>query len=268
MDLLSRTASHESAASVSKSQTESLNGDMPDSALDTSGSSSPNNASKNPPSLASTGRAPSHSLLTAPQNLSGPSRKSRFADAGTVGGNVGRASISMPPPATKPSSIYKPANVRRPTGAQNPSDSKDGKASFDGTAEERLIGEGALPEELEKITSSHSVPTSEPHSPSAHSDSSLKPTSLTSNKAGDRLSFSSLYSLGSAIYNGTTGPTSAPPSAASSTAGSVKSVEQATPTTASMSPSLAPSKGKTASSATTATDLVSVVANSQASHEG
>jgi len=262
---LSRTASRESAASSQKSQTGSLDGDLQSPAVETSGPPSPSNTSK---SLASTGRVPSHSLLTAPQGTHLPNRKSHSAEVGTVGGNTGRASISMPPPATKPSSIYKPSSVRRPTVTHNASDVKEGQNPLDGTAEERETEDTARLEDGEKSIGLLAAPTSEPQSPVSLPDSSLKPPTSTLNQPGDRLSFSSLYSLGSAIYNGATGPTSAPPSAASSTAGSVKSTEQPTPTATPMSPSLGASKGDAASLSTTATDPVSVMANSQPLHQG
>ena len=264
MDFLSRTASKDSIASNQKSQSDSLYGDMQELAAESSGPPSPSNASKAPQSLASAGRTPSHSLLTNPQTTNAPNRKSRFADIGTVGGTVGRASISMPPPATKPTSIYKPSTVRRPTGTQNPTDTRDAQAGLDDTAEERAPAEGGSPDDVEKIISTPSMPVSEPHSPSAVSDSSLKPPGSALNRPGDRMSFSSLYSLGPAIYSGAPGP----PSAASSTAGSVRSVDQSTPTTVPMSPSLGSTKGEAASLATTATDPVSVSANSQPSHQG
>lgn len=268
MASLSRTKSMESAVSNLRSGPGSLNGDMQDRSTGASGPPSPT-TTKPPRSLASTGRVPSHSLLSAPHNAAVPSRKSRFADAGTSGGNIGRASISMPPPATKPSSIYRPANVRRPTGAQSSMDSKDGRSSLDGSIEDKSFGDTAVLDDLEKSTSSQSVPASEPHSPSGISDSGLKPPGSAFNKSGDRLSFSSLYSLGSAIYNGTTGVTSPPQSTASSTAGSVKSFEHPTPIgTTLISPALGPTKGEAASSATTATAPISVVANSQTDHQG
>lgn len=268
MASLSRTTSRGSTTSKQRSLTGSLSDDMQDVATDMSGSPSPSNASKAPQSLASTGRVPSHSLLTTPQSGNVPSRKSRFVDIETVGGNTGRASISMPPPATKPSSIYRPSTVRRPTGTQNVMETKDARTSMDGTADGRTSGLTAGLEGVEQRTSPRSVPASEPQSPSAFSDTNLKPPSSSLNKPGDRLSFSSLYSLGPSMYNGAAGTTSAPLSAASSTAGSVKSFEQPTPTATSMYSSLGPGKAEAASPAMPATDPVSVTANSQPSHQG
>lgn len=114
MESLSRTTSRESVTSNEKSQARSPSRDMQDlAATDMSRPPSPSNAFEPNQPLAATSRVPSHSLLPAFQNAAVPSRKSRFADVGTIGGNIGRASVSMPPPATKSSSIYKPSTVRR-----------------------------------------------------------------------------------------------------------------------------------------------------------
>ena len=271
MSSLSRTISRESAAS-SQTFPAFPDGDGQDVAAAMSGPPSPTNA-KAGQTLASTGRVPSHSLLSAAHNAAVPNRKSRFADAGTSGGDVGRASISMPPPSTKPSSIYRPASVRRPTGARSSMDSKD--SQLDGSGEDKVKEDFNQMEILEKTLSSQSVSVVEPHSPSAVSDSGLKPPANLSTKAGDRLSFSSLYSLGSAIYNGAAAGVSSPPqSTASSTAGSVKSVEHPASAPIPISPALGPghgigpSKGEASSTVTTATDPVSVAAYSQPLHQG
>ncbi len=269
MESLSRTTSRESVTSNEKSQARSPSRDMQDlAATDMSRPPSPSNAFEPNQPLAATSRVPSHSLLPAFQNAAVPSRKSRFADVGTIGENIGRASVSMPPPATKSSSIYKPSTVRRPTASQNAMENKDGPSPLDGAIEETVVGSANGMEELERTASAQNVLVSEPHSPLGFVDSGLKPAASTLNKPGDRLSFSSLYSLSSAIHNGATGITSAPQSTASSTAGSIKSVEQFMPTVTQLSPSLGSARGEATSSATTATDPVSVIANSQASHQG
>ena len=267
MAFLSRSTSKESNASSldQKSHSGSANGDLQERVADGPEPVSPPDPPISPPSLASTGRVSSHSLLTAPHNVTPPNRKSRSADVGMANGNIGRASISMPPPATKPSSIYRPSTSRRPTNAL---DLKDGQPALDGTSDEARTRGTVGTDDGEKGPHQLGVPVSEPQSPSAHSDSSLKPQNSSLNKPGDRLSFSSLYSLGSAVYGGAAGPNSASLSAASSTAGSVKSVEQPTPTATAMSPSLGPSKPEAASVSTTATDPISVMANSQTSHQG
>jgi len=274
MATLSRTTSRGRSSSNHRSRSRSIDSDTPERRPDMSSPPSPTNSTKPGPSLASAGRVPSHSLLSAPQNAAPPSRKSRFADAGTTGTNVGRASISMPPPTTKPSSIYKPSAVRRPSAVQNAMSIKEGEAALDGTGEEKTVGDMNGLQELETTASlpgTQSGFASEPHSPAGLSDTALKPPVTNLNKQGDRLSFSSLYSLGSALYSGATGLASAPQSTASSTAGSIKSVmsEQPGPTPTPLSPSLgAAAEKEAASTATTATDPVSVTANSQPLHQG
>lgn len=269
MSSLSRTTSNGSVASNHLSVTGSADGDTQEQSTDKSAPPSSTNASRPAPSLASIGRVPSHSLLSAPKNAALPSRKSRFADVGTIGGNIGRASISMPPPATKPSSIYRPASSRRPTNFSSTMDPREVETGLDGAIEESVVDDSAGLQVLEKTTSlpgSQGVPPSEPHSPLNPSESNLKPPSSGVNKPGDRLSFSSLVSLGSAIY-GATGLSSAPQSAASSTAGSVKSAASEQPTPTPISPSLGSAKGETIAPATTATDPISVTANSQPQHQ-
>ena len=274
MATLSRTTSQESGSSNQGSRADSLEGNTQYRSANMSGPPSPSDPTKPGPSLASAGRVPSsHSLLSAPtQNAVSPSRKSRFADAGTTGTNAGRASISMPPPTTKPSSIYKPASVRRPSAMQNPSGCLSGEGTLDGTVEEGPDINGLA--DVGGTTSFSGVQsgsTSEPHSPSALSDVANKNPNPSSNKAGDRLSFSSLYSIGSALYIGATGLASAPQSKASSNAGSVKSVvsEPSTLTPTPLSPSLGAANERDAVSiATIATNPISITANTQPLHQG
>ena len=269
MASLSRTTSRGSDFSTQFSVTGSLHTDTQELNPD---SSSPHltYSTKPAPSLASTGRTPSHSLLSAPSNVALPSRKSRFADVGAVGGDIGRASISMPPPTTKPSSIYRPASSRRLTTLPSTMDFKDGETGLDGTTEEDIVGDSAVLEDLGKTTSlpgSQGAVVTEANSPLISLEPGLKPPSSGLNKPGDRLSFSSLYSLGSAIY-GAAGLSSAPQSAASSNAGSTKSAvseQPASTTPTPISQSLGSAKG---ASATTATDPISVIANSQPQHQG
>lgn len=276
MATLSRTISREGAVSNQRSRNGSVNSDSQERAAEISGPPSPTSANKPGPSLASAGRMPSHSLLSAPQNAALPNRKSRFADVGTFGGNIERASISMPPPATKPSSVYRPSTVRRPLAMQNTVEVREMEGGMDGIEEGKVSGDTSGMKDLEKTTSMTSLPgsqsasASEQHSPSAFSDSALKPPTSNLNKPGDRLSFSSLYSLGSALCSGAANLTSAPQSAASSTAGSIKSgiSDHPYPIVTPLSPSLGAGKGEAASLATTATDPVSVTANSQPLHQG
>ena len=270
MSSLSQDTTAASTASNHLSLPASLHGDTEEQTTDKSAPIVSANPSKPAPSLVSAGSVPSHSLLPAPNNVVGPSRKSRFADVGTLGGSIGRASISMPPPATKPSSIYKPASSRRPANMSNALDLREGETVFDGTVEESVGGDSAVLQDLERTTSlpgSQGAVASESQSPLVPSDSDLKPPSSGPNKQGDRLSFSSLYSLGSAIY-GAAGLSSAPPSAEGSIAGSIKSAASEQPIPMPISPSLGSAKGEAVASASTATDPISVIANSQPHHQG
>ena len=273
MATLSKTTSRESAASIDRSRTGPIDFDTQERTTDVSVPPSPTSHNRPPLSLASTGRVPSHSLLSS-QNAALPNRKSRFADVGTTGTSIGRASISMPPPAAKPSSIYKPFAVRRPSALNNSSmDIKEVEAGIDGTIEECIAIDHAGLEDIERTTSlpgSQRTSASDRPIPPGFLDAYLKASTPNLNKPGDRLSFSSLYSLGSAIYNGAAALSSAPQSTASSTTGSLQGPmsEPLAPIPVPISPFLGPGRGEAASFATTATDPVSVIANSQPLHQG
>lgn len=267
MASLSHRVSMESAASNPTSQAESASGD----AVELSNPPSPGRPEGTKPEqwLAITGRSPSHSLLSTSPNSAVANRKSRFADTGTIGGSVGRASLSMPPPPSKTSSIYRPAAARLPSNLINATGVGDAGLVLEGTKDADLLNSdyGAMAE-LQKTASlpgSQDGMAPESQSPSKLSDSGQRPPAPGLNKPGDRLSLSSIYSIGSAIYDKATG-LSAPPSATSSNAGSMKSDQQA-PTL--LSPPLGGSvKSEATSMATTATDPISVTANSQTAYHG
>ncbi|KAL8870494.1 MAG: hypothetical protein Q9174_003478, partial [Haloplaca sp. 1 TL-2023] len=166
----------------------------------------------------------------------------------------------MPPPAIKPTP-YKPSFSRQPSAGStmNPASNRE-DAKRTGSTGSQAIG-GSVTEDQERTPNIQTLPASEPCSP-LPPDSSLKlpPTASTSEPDGNRLSFSSLYSLGSAIYNGTLSGQSAPPSAASSNAGSVKNGPY-DPTSAPLSPTRSSIKSDLSAPTTTATDPVSVTAN-------
>ncbi|KAL8932813.1 MAG: hypothetical protein Q9216_006661 [Gyalolechia sp. 2 TL-2023] len=212
-------------------------------------------------------RTPSHTLLHSNLDPSITSRKSRFADAGTTEGSTGRASISMPPPANKPST-YKPSAIRRPSYGLNVGIGLEkgdkSKSSISGV---KQIDQSPVMEDNEQTPNIQTLPASEPCSPLAP-DSSLKhsASSATTENDGNRLSLSSLYSLGSAIYNGTVGVHSAPVSAASSNAGSVKS-GSFDPASVPLSPTRLSVKSDLSAAVTTATDPISVTANAHAQHQ-
>ncbi len=141
---------------------------------------------------------------------------------------------------------------------------------MEGLTEASASSDSAMLNDFEKLPSSFQYPpSSETHTP-LHlglPDSIVKLSTSSMPGAdveGNRLSFSSLYSVGSAIYSGATGGSSVQ-SIASSNAGSIHG--QPSKSSLPMSPTLGTAKGE-ASSATTATDPVSVTANSHSPHSG
>lgn len=210
----------------------------------------------------------SHSLLSNAPDPSVTSRKSKFADSGTTSA-VGRASISMPPPIMKPSH-QKPLISRQTTAILAASDSftpfRDSETAVDG----KPITEPGSTDDSDNIKtlgSPRGKTVSEPGVRSSPSDSA-KVASPSIENDGHRLSFSSLYSLGSTLHSVATGGSGAA-SAPSSNAGSVMSgaLDPLTIAVQSASPQFASNKPET-SSATTATDPVSVMANSRSPHAG
>ncbi|KAI4163979.1 MAG: hypothetical protein LQ342_002476 [Letrouitia transgressa] len=164
----------------------------------------------------------------------------------------------MPPPANK-SSIGRPSTFRRPSAGIVSSERLAKEEALNGN---RIEEETSVLLEMDKSPDIQTLPASDPCSPVA-SEPSLKPppSSTSADNEGNRLSFSSLYSLGSAIYNGAAGGHSAPPSIASSNAGSIKNAiadQNGVP----LSPTKTSVKNDLPSSVTTATDPVSVTANS------
>ena len=215
-------------------------------------------------------RSSSHSLLSASLTSALENRKSRFADVGTSSADIARASISMPPPAIKPSSTYKPSASRMPSAATSSTDSiamgKNTGSSTEKTSVNNCVGSDDL-EKTPNVASPPPYPASEPYTPLSLLDPSFRPPRVSTSNPDledNRLSFSSLYSLGSAMYSGAAGGSSAPPSAASSNAGSVRSgaLDGSALSTVPLSPSLGSARGEVSSSATTATDHVSVIASS------
>lgn len=267
MASLSRTTSRESAVSSSTPEMSSGEIGRQETAPDPTSPSAndPSDSSKGP-STGAKPRTPSHSLLTNSASSTTTNRKSRVADVGTVGGNVNRASISMPPPTTKPSSTYRPSTSRRPSSIVSGNENHPLSAHVDMSANETM-DDSAILDDAEKTPIQSG---SEGKSPEqlVLPEASLKPPGSDTESTSNRLSFSSLYSLGSAIYNGATGATSAPQSTASSNAGSVKgaSLEQHGSATVPVSPTKGFIKGDAPSVPTTATNLVSVTANAQLHH--
>lgn len=272
MASLSRTTSRESNVSSYEQPPSSDNSSSLPSPIkaDFSNSSLP---------LPSWSRTPSHShsllnIFSSSASLS--SRKSRFADFTGPTGSVGRASISMPPPLSKPpSTTLKPSASRRTSAVMAKTEGSGITATMDEVTEAKGPNDSAVMiDDLEKLPADSSCgPTSFDANLSLHMslalpDSSVK-SSTSSMPGGDvesnRLSFSSLYSLGSAIYSGATGGSSVQ-SLASSNAPSVQG--QPLKSSVPISPSLGSAKVEASSSATTATDPVSVIANLHSPHSG
>ena len=209
--------------------------------------------------------SPRYLLSTSPSE-SDPSRKGRFADADTDNGKVERASISMPPPASKLHSLNRPDHAWQKSMSPHVAESN---GVFEAARNDQTSSESAAKEELRKSISTASHVSAPEPTVYEDLDGSLKPPNLASNRPGDRSSFSSLYSLSSAICYGAAASTSAPQSTASSNAGSIKSglFEQPLPASVSLSPFLGSAKGEAISPATTATDPVLVTAESEALHK-
>ena len=213
----------------------------------------------------------SHSLLSNSADPSIISRKGKFADSGTTS-VVGRASISMPPPIVKPSHP-KPLISRQTTAVLAASDALTPCSDSEKVVEGKPVTESGFTDDSDKtkaLGSSRGKPASEPSVRSFPSDSTkaASPSGISAENDGHRLSFSSLYSLGSTIQSVATGGSGAP-SAPSSNAGSVMSGAFDQPTIAIASASTHFGSNKLEpSSATTATDPVSVIANSRSPHSG
>lgn len=258
--------------------------DQPPSSTSSSSLPSPVRADFPKPSLplpswsrtASLSHSHSHSLLNISSSASLNSRKSRFADFAGPTGAVGRASISMPPSLSNPSSTtFKTSGSCRPSAVVARSEGSGITGTMDEVTEAKGPNDSAVMiDDLERLPAepSYGTPSSEANI-SLHMNlilpDAIVKSSTPSMPGGDieanRLSFSSLYSLGSAIYSGATGGSSVQ-SVASSNAPSVQG--QPLKSSLPMSPSLGSAKVEASSSATTATDPVSVIANSHSPHSG
>ncbi len=269
---------------LSLSNSNNVNVNSPNaSAPATSSPPSPEDPSKEvtPPRLKS--RTPSHTLLSATLPPTNTSRKGRFADAGTIDGTVGRASISMPPPSTKPTSIYKPSASRRPSANIASGGFVGSENRMDAGDEKRAIGGSSTPVDTEKTPNASGIQgplAPAPYPSLALPDSAFRSSrTASSNSIGEshRLSNSSLYSTGSSvsigglsgIYTGGAG-TSAVASAPSSKAGSIKggAPDPASTPSTPLSPSLGSSKGDASAKATTATDTTPITIFAQPQFPG
>ncbi|KAI9820372.1 MAG: hypothetical protein M1827_005996 [Pycnora praestabilis] len=206
-------------------------------------------------------RTASHTLSSATSTSLSTSRKGRFAEPDTSDGTSERASISMPPPTTKPLQNVRPAIPRQPS---RPLDSSMTEELNTKSIRDSVIEDAETTPNLSGVQGfrnpAPSPALSLPDSALRRATASPNNTDIDSN----RLSLTSLYSIGSTILNN--GAPSSVPSAASSTAGSVKGMSsleahaQGSPLVP--SPRLSPGQGEAPGMATTATNSVSVTTSS------
>jgi hypothetical protein len=135
------------------------------------------------------------------------SRKGRVPEAGLVAIPVNRASMSMPPPAGKASDSCIRRPVDRPVSMI--SNTEAVKGANDGASD---VQEMVFAEDTE-----NRISQSTPVIPLTRA---IKGKSTITDSDGNRLSFSSLFTNGSSLFNGNTGNMSA----TSSNNGSLKSV--------------------------------------------
>jgi inositol-hexakisphosphate/diphosphoinositol-pentakisphosphate 1-kinase len=151
--------------------------------------------------------------LSPPLSLSSASsstsRKGRSSDPDTTSGNVERARISMPPPATK--------SIARQYPSRRPSKASDSQLVH---PQSSPVAQGDV--RTAKAVDADTTPTLEGNQrglrpanapPLMLPEAALRPSKpLDADAESNRLSFSSLYSLGSAIYNSAKGITASGPS--------------------------------------------------------
>ena len=213
-------------------------------------------------------RTTSHSLFSPSTVSSAASRKGRSAEADTSNGDVGRASISMPQSATKPPAIYNPIESRRPSvwSQKGPASAMDGAIERSSAGSPVLSDFERMPV-LAGTQESHASGSPRGSADLDRTTRSPKSSGTGSDVDNHRLSISSIYSLGSTTYSGVGG--SAAPSTAGSHAGSVKGhTERAIPTSAPVLAAIGGNRADISSTATTATDLVSVTTISTAQYPG
>ena len=217
------------------------------------------------------------SLLPTSSPSSMASRKGRSSEAGVSNDGIDRASISMPPPASK-SILIDPSTTSSPRLSMIlGQDDALGSDSNLIKSEKEPVNEGsAILDDLEKtpnLAGTAGNGTSSSYASLVLPGSAQRPAKMSAVEAdteGNRLSFSSLYSMGSALYSGATGAASGTQSTTSSNAGSVKGgiTEKSTLVGGSLSPSMGPNKGETMSSITTATDPISITTQSHTLNTG
>ncbi|MCJ1393783.1 hypothetical protein MMC18_006659 [Xylographa bjoerkii] len=225
---LFRTASRESApVAQSSPMSEACLSDVPATSYDPSKEFVP---------LSAKPRTTSHSLLSSSSSSSNASRKARPTESRILDGKVDRASMSMPPPSSKSSTI--------PRTSQDEGEGPLGADDVDKTPS--LSGAGK---------------PSVSYTPLTLPESALRPQPLA-NRSKDaeinRLSFSSYMSLGSAVHSGTSANQSAASSTAGSTKGAVAEPTNSVLGSGSLPASMGSTKIETSPVPTTAMDPVSV----------
>ena len=209
-------------------------------------------------------RSTSHSLLSSSPNQSNGSRKGRSAGPGVdlVTEGIDRASISMPPPVKKP--LNKPLASRHSSASVTTIDGLKTQPIQEQTEENAVVEETDKTPNLNALDARGTLSYTSLALPEPTLRASRQPGSTTDNES-KRLSFSSLLSMGSAIYGGTAGGISGAHSTASSNAGSIKSTyaEQGSGGAVTTSPN--PIKRDPLPGTSTAVDPVSVTTLSHAS---
>ena len=282
MAYLGRTRSHESRDSSDTIQEEEISADQENdvsylrqSAARPALQSARRSNEQIPSRLKS--RTASHSLLSTPSTSSNTSRKSRSSEASIAHEGLIPASMSMPPPVPKVSSTYNPTTGRRRSSTDLARDNPPSLASSSTVRDHDVaLSDSAVLDDIEKtpqlgageghaVQNSYAAITLPEAQPRPTRRTVINPDSET-----NRLSFSSIYSMGSVIYSGAMGGISGTQSTASSNAGSARSgtFDQSHTTSGPLSPSLGPSKGDAMSFVTTATDPVSVTTLSHTPNSG
>ena len=199
---------------------------------------------------------------TIPSSSPGSSNASREgrSEAGTVNRIIKHDSMSMPPRSKLV--VSQQASSNSPSSL-NTSETSQGNEQSDRTTEKELERLGDQ-EKTPNIPSYDGRAAASTYTQLTLPDAALRPPKIESaDGESNRMSFSSLFSLGSAVYGGAAN-VSAPQSTASSTAGSVKGyiTDQNNMMAGPSSPSLASAKGEASSAPTTATDLMYITTSS------
>ena len=203
-------------------------------------------------------RSASHSLLSTSPSQPGESRKGRSAEPGidlTTDG-IDRASLSMPPPASKVLTV-----PRRPSTSVAAIDAAKVQDDLQGLTEQAALEESDKTPNLNSLNT-RGIPS---YASLALPEPSLRTSRQHVNAADSeskRMSFSSLFSMGSTVYNGTA--SGGAQSTASSNAGSIRSAHEHVSIGAA-APSSPPVKDDTLSASSIVVDPVNITTLSHSS---